>query len=113
MKALTTTLMLMLAACGGDTTTTNPAAAYIVSGAPAGACLLEYNSGIMTPTCCYAVGGGNSCNQGIACGSAGGGCCKVYSTSNTTIGKACCFYDAGKSIDVDKQAGCTALLGGR
>lgn len=129
MKTFALLLPLVLAAaCGGDAqppasspdmtggTAANPAAPYIRAGVAPGACLLEYNSSLVAPNaspCCYAYGGPNTCNQPLACGAAGGGCCKIYSTSNTVIGSNCCFYDVGKSVSAGIKDACTALLAGR
>lgn len=90
----------------------NPAAPYVVVGTSPGACLLRYNASISN-SCCYSLGGANTCDPGIACNArTGAGCCKIYSTGATTINDGCCLYD-GKPIGADRQAACSGLLAGR
>ncbi len=111
--------LLTLLACGAETQTSNPsptpnpAAPYVPSGTPNGACILQYNRALRTPACCYAWGGANTCDQGIACNAQSGAqCCRIYSTTETTIGMGCCLF-SDRPVGADRQAACAALLAGR
>ena len=102
--------------CGGSKPASTDISNLIVAGAPAGACLIEYNTALVAgDPCCLAVGGANSCDLSTQCNAASGaGCCLFYATNNTTMGEACCRY-SGNSTPTsgdgrDITSDCNTLL---
>ena len=79
---------------------------------PPGACLLEYNDALVSAgadTCCFHLGGANSCHTITQCNDASGpGCCLVYGTDNTAGGSRCCLYESGDFGDDPSE--CQMLL---
>jgi len=93
---------------------------YVVPGTPAGACTLEYNSGLVDPSadrCCARVGGPNTCNPDTACNATTGSpCCVIYATQVTVGGMGCCHYSNGDPVsgtNGDRTEECEGLLAGR
>jgi len=109
-------LLAVSAACGGSKPVSKDISQLVVAGAPAGACLIEYNTALTTgDPCCLAVDGANTCDLSTQCNAASGaGCCLFYATDNTTMGQACCRY-SGSSTPTsadgrDITSDCNALL---
>ena len=81
----------------------------------AGACLLSYNSALVTgDPCCYREGAVNTCNTSIGCNDrAGRECCLLYASEGTQLGQTCCLYDNsgrdGKDVN-DYASECQQLL---
>jgi hypothetical protein len=77
---------------------------------PDGACLLSYNTALVSgDDCCYRKGAANTCDTGIKCNDrSGAGCCLIYGTENTSHGQRCCLYANGGNVDGAEE--CDQLL---
>jgi hypothetical protein len=80
---------------------------------PDGACLLSYNTALVSgDDCCYRKGAANTCDTRIKCNDrSGAGCCLIYGTENTSNGQRCCLYADGGNVDGAEE--CDQLLAAR
>lgn len=80
--------------------------------APAGNCLLLYNSALVAEDadpCCYRKGEANSCDIGAKCNAlSGANCCLIYGSGCTNYGQRCCLYESGELGDGASE--CDSLL---
>jgi hypothetical protein len=97
---------------GSEPKSSNPSTSVPVSQTNAGACLLEYNTALVSEgadPCCYRKGGRNTCDAKIQCNvRSGEGCCLIYGTEATKDGQRCCLYADGS--DNDGAGECAELL---
>ncbi len=79
----------------------------------AGACLLFYNSALVSgDPCCYRKGGVNRCDTSIACNERSGtDCCLIYAFDSPSYGNTCCLYSNGSSGG-ENTSECQSLLAG-
>lgn len=80
------------------------------AGGGTAACLLEYNTALVTgDACCLYEKGANTCDTKIQCNERSGtGCCLIYGTSATVGGSRCCLYADGSYGDSPDE--CRSLL---